>query len=550
MTPQEPDEFGSTPSAGSEKRATVPWSSAVTLVAGFLVMTVVWNLLPHDPTQGLRVLEVPGGVRGMKDWKTPPNDDDLRVLVLGASLASGFPYMPPGVAAFTSLLEVGLSEVLPEKNVDCQFLARPALDSVGLAVAAENLASYQPSVWIVTLGSNEYGNRLFAERTLIPRTPVEWVEDRASRFQVALAGAQATLASAEPKVMQGRGEALLANLGDSRPAQPGLDALPITEQEQHLLVRRTQAALARISAVAADRDTPLVFCLTSDNLASTPPLGMLEVIPEIDALVFDAWQAPSRLSLAKIEPLLERFPRRADLHFLHGQALLREGKSAQARVAFQKARDLDAAPLHRNSIMDQGIRDQAKRDGHLCWDLNDAVPLPESLGIPDPDRFLDIVHLTAEGHRDVALFLAEKLAQEGAIPPLPEGWRPRFLQACNGYLEENIQAADEVNAVARMELGMASWTRISGNFRDALPYLCRSATAQRDQLTGPDDPAMIPLTNQFLTCALGTGGILDRHDEALEEAFRGQLWQAIREDRVEQLAYQTAGILSGDNGNE
>src|SRR5213078_4245229 len=91
-------------------------------------------------------------------------------------------------------------------------------------------------------------------------------------------------------------------------------------------------------------------------------------------------------------------PKYAELHFRVGQALLRSGKTNEAKAAFESARDLDTLRFRADNHINASIRTLSSKEG---VDLVDAVKLfaqnsPE--GIAGQELLLEHVHLNFEGN--------------------------------------------------------------------------------------------------------------------------------------------------------
>ncbi len=435
--------------------------------AGLAVGVAGLHLLPFEPTEELPAVSVPiepaGPILALHGARV---GDEVRVFVVGASLTSGFPY--PARAGYARQMQAGLRSVLGRTDVHVMEYAKPALDSPKLVEMVERLLrDYDPTLICVTLGSNEFANRIFGGRRLVPENLAELVREHASRARVAL---RRLLPVSDPEGEEASlQKRLLALVWTAKRGEPSFSSLPVSDADQAMLIARMRRAMRRMSAACAARHVPLVFNVAVYGLGAYPPWGLSgSTCARVDRLVERSWRGLERGMLEQVEGLLASQADRADLQFLHGRLLRKFGRPTEARAAFERARDLDTVPMHQTGTIVAAIESEAKALGRACLRLDAPLQARAVDGIQGSEFFLDYGHLDVDGHRILAEFLTRQLAGLGLIPALPADWDGHFP----GRVAMPPIVAQQASAnMAGMD---GVFAMVFGNLRDAIPYLERA----------------------------------------------------------------------------
>lgn len=473
------------------------------ILAGFVLALGLVHLLDYDPATELPTASAAGepdpAIRALAPER---GASERRIFCVGASLTAGYPY--GGYASFARQMHVGLEASHPEAEAFVHEYAKPALDSRELATIVDRiLERYDPSLICVTLGSNEFANRIFSGEYLVPPTLLGKIGERASRARVLFRMLPRTGSLGEESALQ---KQLQQRIFDAEVGKPVFDALPVPERDTAILVRRMRRMMRRMSRACADKDVPLVFLVAVYGLGGFWPWGISgEKVPEIDALVRATWTGfdaqVARGMRPRVESLLERYAQRADLQFLHGMVLREVGELAAARAAFERARDRDTVPMHQTGPMRLAIYDVARELGRPCFALDDAF-VTDGSPLPDVREYLDYGHLSAAGNRRAAAWLVEHLVSLGHLPPMPDGWRVPFEAAARARVAA-ATSRDDMEEMARPNIAAsnANFSMLFGNFRDALPWLetCVSKYVVKH-------PTYVPLKAQLLQCVFQMNG--------------------------------------------
>ncbi|HLU40486.1 MAG TPA: hypothetical protein VK081_13970 [Planctomycetota bacterium] len=486
--------------AMSDPRARPPFPlrTCLHVALGFVGAAAAFHLWPHDPCA---VLDPVTGVEdplGMhEELRRPKEPGEIRVLFIGASLTFGYPY---GLqASYATLLEVGLRAVFPDRRLVIKPIAKPAIDSTRVAEMVVGVLPAQPDAVFADFGGNEIGARIFLGRNLLPDDWLGRLADHGTRAR----GAFLALATRDRAKDAFAGEdvlqTILGRLLDARPARPLVGGLPVSARDRDLLAERTRQSMRRMAAATRAAGVPLVFLVSPYDLAGSWPRGMVEQVPAIDAAVL-AHQRGTPVSPETAEALAAAHPDRADVQFLLGKVLLARGEQERARAAFERARDLDPAPLH---TIGEVARAMAEEGRALGLDVlhPDAATCREGSDIPDPTCYLDPAHWNLEGASLGAAFFARALAGRGIVPPLPPGWRDVFDRAVRDYLDRTVPEARRAWCKAEMERATGAYHMLFGNVRDAVLPLADGVQWFTGLLEGPDTTMWNDWATRLLFCA-------------------------------------------------
>ena len=291
----------------------------------------------------------------------------LRIFALGESTTAGFPF--PHNGAFPRLLADVLRDVLPSDSVEVVNLGIPATNSFSMLDMADEVIAQHPDAVLIYAGHNEYYGALggaSSESGIGGSPALVRLYLRLQRLRL-VAAVRAALVSTRRRFAssaggaEGGGASFMETLArDQRIPLDGAVYRRGTEQFSEniaLLVRKFRAA-----------GVPVFIGGLTSNVRDRPPF----VSPDNGVTGgADSTYAAARTALAR-------------------------GDTANARLLFVRARDLDVVRFRAPSAFNAIIRSTAK--------ANDAVyvPVPEAFdsasgGMPGAALFLEHVHPTQDG---------------------------------------------------------------------------------------------------------------------------------------------------------
>ncbi|MCA8970971.1 MAG: SGNH/GDSL hydrolase family protein [Planctomycetes bacterium] len=452
-----------------------PLGAVIAVALGFAMIVLGAHLFAYDPTDELPATSIaPQPHARIRALSPKRAAGEKRVFFIGASMTAGYPYTD-GRASYARQMNAGLTAVYGNDDVFVHDYAKPALDSRELVHLVDRvLEDYDPSCVCVTLGSNEFANRIFSGRKLVPSTLLEEIGEHASRARIAFRELP-TLRIADEEARQAQ---LRDRLDDAKNLEPLFGALPVGERDAALLTRRLRHRMQHMSDACRAKGVPLVFVVAVYGLGGFWPWGISgPPVAEIDELVQATWTdfdaARAREIRPRVEALIEEHGARADVRFLYGTVLRACGELRAARKQFLLARDQDAVPMHQIGMVRDAIQEVAKAQGRACLVLDDAFYGPGA-ALPDTSEFLDYGHLSEAGARRAATWLTRELARLGRVPVLPEGWEKKFTTAAEQYVRASLPPLELALAMPGIAASNTNFSMMFGNFRDALPWLAIS----------------------------------------------------------------------------
>ncbi len=462
--------------------------------------------------------------------------NSYRIFLFGESAAYGDPDSSYGVGRY---LEVLLRERFPETRFEVVCVAMTAINSHAILPIARECARRDGDLWIIYMGNNEMVGPFGAGTVFGPRTP-------------SLAFIRASLALKTIRVGQWMDACVRRLRKDSMPKTwGGLNMfanmrLAYDDPSRLRAYDYFRRNLEDILRAARRAGVPVLLSTMAVNLKDCAPFGSLHR-PGLDAADESAWQTLYQAGVAlesagSLEQALDRYqkaaeidPQFAELQFRLGACYLAMTNSAEARPAFELARDYDAMPIRADARINQIIRKAACRhaeDGVHFVDAVEALAQHSAGGIAGDELFYEHVHLNLEGNYRLARAFAEQVAR---LLPEPIASRGRdewaSAQTCERRLAVTVWDRYRLWQVIGARLQQPPYTeqsnhaaRLRKHEAEADDLRSRLKTESAEQAAemyrqaiarSPEDNLLRANYSQFLFA----GG---RLTEALEEAERAR----------------------------
>jgi len=465
----------------------VPRRALWKLGLGFAAGAALAQLIPPLPPKLPRAGRLPDWVES--PWVPPvlpqkKPEGELRVFVVGGSLTYGLPYGIAGQASYARLAEAGLRAVLGRTNLHVRPEAKPALDSEQIATLVERLVAWQPDLIVAVFGANEYINRVIRATAIRPECLLDRISLRIARAQHGFARVfqWAGLESPDQKTTT---SAFAKSIRDARPGRPSVPALPVGPRDKVFMENRTRAQMRRMAVACRAAGTKLVFALSVHGYEVLSP-WCNETRPTsqaLDEFVARVFASPEAVKLEDVQAWIARYPERADLRYARALMLRRAGEGSEALKSFERALDLDLAPIHRTTGLQKAVVEEASALGVRLLDFNRVFA--DQFGITGPEHFLDYAHVDLIGQVAIAKYLVRKLSGR-ELPQLPEGFEARFEKAAWQWLDATVPESVRKVAPALMARNDAIYYLLLGNFRDASRCLKAALAVSDDAATRAD----------------------------------------------------------------
>ena len=432
----------------------------------------------------------------------------IRIFCVGGSTTYGHPYEDP--MSFAGWLRAMLPKADPSRNWEVINCGGISYATYRESLLMEELVRYQPDLFIVLTGQNEFLERRTYGDILSMPAPLRSTGALLSRTRVHAAmkgiveklGAKTSAPGLSSNLMPAEVETLLERV-------VGPQAYHRDETLQKQAVAHFRFNLARMVDIAESAGAKMVFINPASNLRSCAPFKS-EHRAGLAASDLARWQShlqrakqlatASRLAdaLSAVDEAAAMDDRHAELHYLRGHLLWQLQRHAEAKAAFMRARDEDVCPLRALTPMFGAMAEVASARHVPLVDFERLLESRSLNGIPGDDWFLDHVHPTIEGNRLLALALLDTLAK-GRLVRLAPSWNEAAALEVKRAVESTLTPQTHGTALLMLAKVLA-W---AGKHAEAY------AVSQRAIALAASDPAIHYEAGK-------NASYLNRDDEALK----------------------------------
>jgi tetratricopeptide (TPR) repeat protein len=389
--------------------------------------------------------------------------DTYRIFCLGGSTTYGRPYDD------TTSFAGWLRELLPtaDRNKKWEVINAGGISYASYRVAylMEELINYQPDLFIIYTGHNEF----LEERTyrklkdispLLKTTTSLLAKTRTwSAMETALKKLNIT-----PQTEKKDRANLAAEVDAILDRSAGLDLYKRDDPLQENILKHYRISLERMVQLARSVGAQVIFVTPASNLKDFSPFKSQHT----DSISSSAsqrseqllnmskpfvWEKNWGLVLQFLEEAVALDPRFAELHYQRGQALLALGLYKEAKEALQKARDEDVCPLRALTPMRGVINEVAKEQGIMLVDFVGLLEsrMQKTLGysILGKEYFFDHVHPTIAGNKVLAVALLQTMVSQDLVR-LEPGWGVKEIVSVTAKIEGGVDQKEHGRALANL----------------------------------------------------------------------------------------------------
>lgn len=407
--------------------------------------------------------------------------DGFRIFTLGGSTAYGHPY--DDATSFSGWLRAYLPKVDPTRHWEVLNCGGISYASYRLVLVLEELCQYEPDLFIVYTGHNEFLERRTFEGVL--ETPaikqhIGTLLSRSRVYTVLQRWVNPSPSATSEHLLPAEVDTILDN-------SVGPSAYHRDDAYANLVREQFEYNLTRMVVLANEVDAPILFVTPPSNLRDCSPF---KSEPSED--LSDEALVQLRRDLNRARTLMEddKLPDAltalddcvaiddgyAEAHYLRGRVLWDLGEYENARYAFERARDEDVCPLRATGPLVATIDRVASKGIAGCIDFESKVNDLSEHSIPGNDWFLDHVHPTIEGNRQLSLSIVEYLIRSGIATPVST-WNAETIDSVKTRVESQIDPIEHGRAL----LTVAQVYLWGGKFDEA------RAAAERALAMAPDD---------------------------------------------------------------
>ncbi len=435
-----------------------------------------------------------------------------RVFCIGGSTTYGRPY--DDRTSFCGWLRIFLSVVDPNRRWEVINAGGISYASYRAAELMEELADYEPDLFIVYSGHNEFLEKRTYDKLLqIPKI-VRNLGALASRMR--LYTTLYDVAFTEPKRKQG--DLLPTEVKALLDRSVGLEYYHRDDSMSAAVLDHYRNSLLRMTRISERADSRILFITPASNIGNFSPFktepstGMsASDIQKVASLKIAATEALEKddhaLALTLAQEALALDARDADLLYLQGSAFRALGRIDKARKAFIDARDEDVCPLRALTPVRQIVTEVARQKDTGFVDFVSLVSKLSPDGIAGSELFLDHVHPTIEGNRQLALAIIEEMVSKGIVSPATT-WNDAAITEISDNLNASLN--EKAHAVALKNLSkVLGW---AGKYEEAGRLVDRAAA------TIPEDSGIHLQKGSLLRQAGDKQGALAEFREAVRLA--------------------------------
>jgi tetratricopeptide (TPR) repeat protein len=344
----------------------------------------------------------------------------LRIFCLGGSSSYGFPW--GAEVAFTSILGELLAVSHPELNVEAVNVSGMSYAMHRLNIVADELLQYQPDVFIIYSGHNEFVEPAFFDSL-----------KHRSRLRT---GVEYTLA--HTRLYSGMWSVFHRRRVEKPSTITGFDARVrrddhmhvFSPQEKEEIVAEYRWQLERLVRRAQEAGVRVVLSTVPCNQRQWRPeaSGTVAALSDDNRAAWsEAFKSGKRqhahgdfkIARANLERAAGLAPGHAETQFLLGKTYDALGRWDDARVAYEHACDADASPVRRLSGINNAICAVASDREVLLVDVDEQFENHSEHGLVGFNLIEDYVHPTREGHERIAWHLWEAIESTGWLGDKP-----------------------------------------------------------------------------------------------------------------------------------
>ncbi len=363
----------------------------------------------------------------------------FRIFTLGGSTTYGHPYHDE--TSFSGWLRAYLREAAPTQRWEVINCGGISYASYRVAALMEELAGYQPDLFIAYTGHNEF----LEERTyagLRDRSAVRRIVEGAAQRTRLFAALRRVLPANAAAVSAAGKPTLAAEVSTVLDTSVGPSAYRRDDAQRDQVVAHYARNLGRLHDQARAAGAGLLLVTPAASLRDCSPFKS-EATPGLsESTRAEAAALRERGQLEDLAAAVRLDPRHAGGRYALAEALYAAGRPDEARPHYLAARDEDIVPVRAIGPLLEAMRAVAKE---RRIPLVDFAAVVETLAeaqtgapIPGAELFLDHVHPTIEGNRALARRLLNRVAPSAALTPAVEAAASNAVYATVDRQEQGV----------------------------------------------------------------------------------------------------------------
>ena len=371
-----------------------------------------------------------------------------RIFCLGGSTTAGFPFQFN--ATFPSLVQDRLQTLFPRKKIEVINVGISAINSYSVLDFTRELVNYEPDLFLVYMGHNEFYGALGVGSTQQIGLGRNWVLGymRLQRLRLfhfvknslALFSPAPEVHSANATLMS----QIVADKSISRDSEAYQTALTYFDKNLEAIIEK-----------AVDVDARIIVSTLVSNLGDQEPFGW-QLSAKLTTVQQQRWHqyVEEAITLEKegqynaaLELLFraEKIdPNPAILFFYRARCLQGAGNPSTAKAEYEKARDHDLIRFRASSDFNEVIRDVCRRTNTACLEMEPVLAPYCPDQILDRNLFTDHLHPSFAGYFWMAKAFVEEMQRIGCVD------RPRRWETARNLSTRDYRRLAGVTDLERM----------------------------------------------------------------------------------------------------
>ncbi|MDC0935920.1 tetratricopeptide repeat protein [Pirellulales bacterium] len=348
-----------------------------------------------------------------------------RVFCVGGSTTYGRPYGDE--TSFCGWLRAFLPAADPSREWEVFNAGGVSYASYRVALVMEELINYSPDLFVIYTGHNEFLERRTYGNLLAQPQMVRGAGAFLSRSRTYSVMKKLVHPTGRAPDRSAEGATLLAGEVKTRLDETvGPSDYTRDEALKVNVVKHFRFNLNRMIDIARSAGAEVVLVVPASNLRDCTPFrnqhrdGLSRAKLERWKSLYDGagrsyLAGQMTTALEELDQAADIDDRYAQLHYLRGHVLYKQGDYPAAKAAFERAIEEDVCPLRAIRPLLQCVEEIAAARVVPVVDFPALVDSRSPHGIPAENLFLDHVHPTIEGNRQLALAIIEKLIDEETV---------------------------------------------------------------------------------------------------------------------------------------
>ncbi|MBD3288431.1 tetratricopeptide repeat protein [candidate division KSB1 bacterium] len=337
-----------------------------------------------------------------------------RVFCMGGSSTAGWPFLYN--ATFPSLFKDRLQLDFPDKNIEVINFGISAVNSFSVLDLIGDLKNYQPDLFVIYMGHNEFygalgvaSTRKIGNSRSIIKLYLNLQKIRLVRFiRNIIRSLKQQLAD---KQQQGESRTLMQQM-------IGNKYIRYHDSEYRTAMSHFRQNLGEIIQTLNDANTPVLVGTTVSNLSDFKPFKSLYSETFSDTSSWNEFFAQGKQAedMADYETALYFYEQAAELdtmpakvYFHSGRCYESLGDFKKARAHYRRARDFDALRFRTSSEFNEIIKQECARRSVPCVNVEEYFEQQSPNGLIGNELILEHLHPNVIGYLRIAEAFYNKL---------------------------------------------------------------------------------------------------------------------------------------------